>query len=468
MKVVVAYFFLFFGLGTNYLFNVIVARMLGADNFGVYSYAINLFNIFAYAAVSGLDEAALKFIPQSKNKDAERSAIQVLAFFSAIIFFCIFCIVINLFFKGEVANVSYIFAFSLPLLVILAVNSAILQANHIVGPRMAFRYALEPLVKMGFFFLVLQYCILIYVPAYAFFAALFVTNGAMIFCFKSRLFLHRFNVTKNKLNELLKYVAPLILYNAINVASGKLDVLILGAIAAAVEVGQYSAAFQTAAMLAIVLQGIETVYAPIFSSHVGNNDFKSLNADYKKALRWTMLICSPVLIDFLIFPELPLMPFGNEFLGAVPILVILCFGQFINLASGSANAILLAMGKTKTVLFISVVFISVTLFAAWIGAYLFGARGVALGVVFTIAVTNFLRIIFVYNLTECHPFSVGYFKIIAAFFISLLVGFVCGPVIGYLGVVIYPLLLITLIICFGLNYDDKQIFLKFYRKMFKI
>ena len=104
MKVVAAYFFLFFGLGTNYLFNIIVARMLGADSFGVYSYAINLFNIVAYSAVCGLDEAAIKFIPQSKNKDAERSVIQILALFSAIIFFCIFCILINVFLKGEIGG----------------------------------------------------------------------------------------------------------------------------------------------------------------------------------------------------------------------------------------------------------------------------------------------------------------------------------------------------------------------------
>ncbi len=468
MKVIIAYLFLFFGLGINYIFNVTVARGLGPENYGTYSYALYLFNIFSLIAVAGLDEAALRFIPQSSNKDSEKSAMQILALISSVIFLCLFCVVISLFLGGEIAHISYIFAMCLPLFVFISVNSAILQANHIVGPRMAFRYALEPVSKIVFFFIIIQYATSINAAAYAFLLALLITNLTALFTYRSHLLLHGFQVTKVKLKVLLDFVIPMLAYNVINVVSGRLDVLILGAIVMSSTVGQYSAAFQTAAMLAIVLQGIETVYAPIFSSHVGKKDFVNLNIDYQRSLRWTMLISSPILTIFLIYPELALIPFGSQYMEAASILAILCAGQFFNLATGSANAILLAMGKTKIVLLNSIIYVIITSIFVSVGTYFMGVTGAALGVVCAIAIPNVLRVMFVYRITGCYPFSVHYLKILLALFISLIIGFYIKPIIGYFGLLLFPLLFFMLVMLFGLHKEDKQLINKTYLKILKV
>ncbi len=467
MKVGIAYLFLFFGLGINYTFNVTVARELGPENFGVYSYALYLFNIFSLIAVAGLDEASLRFIPQSSNKDAERSAIQLFALISSFVFLCLFWMMISLFLNKETAQISYVFALCLPLFVFISVNSAILQANHIVGPRMAFRYALEPTLKIIFLFVIVHFSMSIYAPAYALFLALLITNIIALYTYKSRLFISGFQLTKEKLKILLGFVIPMLAYNVINVVSGRLDILILGAMVVSSAVGQYSAAFQTAAMLAIVLQGIETVYAPIFSSHIGNKDFVSLNHDYQRSLRWTMLISSPILTIFFLYPELALIPFGSQYMEAASILAILCAGQFFNLATGSANAILLAMGKTKVVLFNSIVYVIITSVFVGVGSHFMGVTGAALGVVLAIAIPNSLRVYFVYKITGCYPFNAHYFKVLAALFIILLIGFYSKSIIGYFGLLLFPLIFLVLIFLFGIHKEDKQLINMTYWKLFR-
>lgn len=467
MKIIVAYAFLFFGLGINYIFNVVVARELGPELYGHYSYALYIFNIFSLIAVVGLDEAALRFIPQSSAKNEERSVIQVFAILSSIAFVLLYLALIKFFLGQDIREISYLFALSLPLFVFITVNTAILQAHHIVGPRMAFRYALEPILKILLFFIFANFVSIIFSPVYAIFIALLVTNVVAIIIYRKHLFIYQFNATREKLHRLVKFLTPMLFYNVINIVSGRLDVLVLGAIAAASDVGQYSAAFQTSAMLAIVLQGLETVYAPIFSSHIGKHDFVSLREDYRKALRWTMLISSPVIIDFLLFPELALIPFGSQYDDAASILAILCFGQFINLATGSANAILLAMGKTRIVLLNSILYLIASVLFIGIGTYVWGVKGAAIGVVGAITVPNILRVLFVYKISKCTPFSRSYFKIIQSLVLTLIIAMVLNPYLHYVGVILYPVMFIVFVIVFGLHIDDKKIVDNIYCKCIK-
>ena len=55
-----------FGLGLNYVYGIVLARLLGADDFGLYSLGLALFNVLTVIAIAGLDNAALKFVADTK------------------------------------------------------------------------------------------------------------------------------------------------------------------------------------------------------------------------------------------------------------------------------------------------------------------------------------------------------------------------------------------------------------------
>lgn len=467
MKIVVAYLLLIFGLGINYIFNISVARLLGPTNFGNFSYALYLFNIFSLIAVFSLDQAALRFIPQAQNSKEIRVHIQLLAIILSIIFSLIFTLTIFMFVEGERANLAYWFAASIIPFVLLTVNVAILQAEHIVGPRMAFRYVIEPIVKFGIFLLLFYSFQIITAPIIALFIALVVTNISALVVYWNRLGGFEFQLLKTKLSLLIKFIVPMSMSNAVSVLSGRLDLLILGALVAAPDLGHYSAAFQTAGIITIVLQGIETVYAPIFSSHIGSANYSALMLDYQRALRWTMLLSAPLIMIFVIYPELIILPFGAAYQIAAPILAVLCIGQFFLLALGAANPILILLGKAKIVLLISLAYVVLTALLVGVGASYAGTFGAASGVVFAIAITNMIRVYFVFKLTGCHPFSPHYLKILVALMLSVSFGFAEKSYFANSGIFIFPMLLIILVLIFGLHSEDKQAIKRIYLKISK-
>jgi O-antigen/teichoic acid export membrane protein len=456
MKIVVAYLMLIFGLGINYIFNISVARLLGPASFGDYSYALYLFNIFAMIAISSLDMAALRFIPQTTNPKDIRVAIQLLSILLGIVFSFVFIFVVFMFVDGSRANIAYLFVPSVIPFVLLTVNVSILQAEHIVGPRMAFRYVIEPLTKIGMFFLLFMFFPASVSPAIALFIALVVTNITAFSIYWSRLSCLELHYLKAKFSTLFKFIAPMFISGTVSVLSGRLDLLILGVLVTASDLGHYSAAFQTAGMILIVLQGIETVYAPIFSNHIGSKNFTALGQDYQRALRWTMLVSSPLLMFFILYPEMVMLPFGAEYKESAPILAVLCIGQFFLLSLGSANSILVLLGKTKIVLFISIVFVMLTTIFVGFGANYVGNMGAAIGVVFAIALTNAIRTYFVYRHTKCHPFSMHYLKIVVALSLTIIFGFFTKSYFGVIGIFIFILLLIAIISIFGIHNEEKK------------
>lgn len=455
MNVLIAYSLLFFGLGLNYLFSVVVARSLGAEFFGDYSYAIYIFNILSLVAVAGLDEAAIRFLPQSNNNNYLKSKIQTLTLISIALFFSIYLIVINTFLEGIQHKLSMVLAFSLPLFVVLTVNSAILQANYIVGQRMIFRYVLEPVTKIGLLLFFIASSVELLAPVYAMLAALFITNIAMLFVYRKKLLIYGYQPFLSGWTPLLKFVAPMSLNNIINIISGRMDLLILGVLATSLSMGHYSAAFQTAAILSIVLQGMETVYAPIFSKSIGEKNVVELDKNFKRALRLTIIISSPLIIIFIIYPEVALLPFGNAFQESINVLAILAIGQLCNLATGSANTILISMGRTKIVLINSLIYGFSIIISVYLGVQEFGILGAALGVSFSILLINSLRVFFLYKISGVLPFSIYYARSMIALVIVLLAGYFSKNLIGMSGVLLLPIVYLFILIGLGVHPEDK-------------
>ena len=62
-----------FGLGLNYLYTIVLARLLGASQFGLYALGLGVFSLLSVIAIGGLDSALLRFIPTSHGTgDAPR------------------------------------------------------------------------------------------------------------------------------------------------------------------------------------------------------------------------------------------------------------------------------------------------------------------------------------------------------------------------------------------------------------
>lgn len=457
-RIITAYLMLIFGLGLNYIFSVLVARQYGVENFGNYSYALYIFNIVALIAVAGLDEASIKFIPQNKETGKSKTTIQTLSIFTSILFFIIYFLLIELTLSGHKLQMSYVLLLCLPLFVLLTVNTSILQAEYIVGPRMAFRHGLEPVVKMLSLIVLTFLAVGVLAPVYAMLIAFIVTGFVMLMVYRKRLIFFGFQFSIERFTEILRFILPMSINNIVNVAASRMDVIILGIVASSTQVGYYSAAFQTAAILSIVLQGLETVYSPLYSKSIGENNISELEKNLKQSLRWTMLIAAPLVLLFIIYPELALSPFGNNFKDSVNVFLILCVGQIINLATGSANTVLISLGQTKIVLLNSFV-TGVILVAgvSWAAEY-YGSIGAAVAVSIAILIMNCLRLYFLYRCLKITPFDIHYGFVMMALLVVAVIGIMTKEYLWqYVGLLIYPALVYLIVIVAGIHNDDKKI-----------
>src|SRR5215467_9731643 len=150
----------FFGLGLNYLYAVVLARVLGPEQFGLYALGLGCFNLLSVIALAGLDSAVLRFVPALRAQNDARGIASVirsvLALSSGLSVICAIVLVmssdtiaIRFFHNHAVSTVLSVFALSIPLMVVSSIYLAVLQAFREVGWRLSVKYLCEPVVRFA-------------------------------------------------------------------------------------------------------------------------------------------------------------------------------------------------------------------------------------------------------------------------------------------------------------------------------
>ena len=90
---------------------------------------------------------------------------------------------------------------------------------------------------------------------------------------------------------------------------------------------------------------------------------------------------------------------GNEFEGAYLILLILGFGQLINLSTGAVGSMLILTGYEKIQSYLSMIFIPITLILNYYFINLWGGFGAAVATATSVGAINLIRTILVKHKT---------------------------------------------------------------------
>lgn len=182
---------------------------------------------------------------------------------------------------------------------------------------------------------------------------------------------------------------PLALTQGMGVINSQTDVLMLGSLMGANEVGVYRVATQTAALVAFGLQSLNMVVAPHFARLHAVGDKRRLQ---QLVSRTAQAVLGVALIAVTLFgafgDQLIFWLFGEAFSTAYFPLVILALGQLVNAGLGAVGVLLTMTGKERIVLHgitLSVV-INLVLNALFIP--LFGMVGAALASALSLAGWN--------------------------------------------------------------------------------
>lgn len=442
----------------NYAFNLLLAKLLGATQFGEFSYCLNLYNIVTLLSLFALDQALLRFIPQrQKTASAYISFALKFVLIASISLSGIFYVGSQMLLDENLARLTRLFALLVIPASTLTIGIATLQGKHILLPRLGLKYGLEPISKFAFLLLLIPFGLNAESPIYAALFASMLSNITLFFLFR-RLFSRKstsLGESTSAKDEISKFIKPLALSNIINIVSARLDFLLLGVFVSAHQLGLYAISLQTSAILAIVLQGIEMIYTSRFSQYIGENDKQKLNNDYQDSLRLSLLIGLPVALVFLVNGKDLLSLFGEEFNEAYPVLVALTISQLVNLGTGSANSLLIMSGHTRLVLINSLLFALLISISVYLGIQTLGFWGAAIAIALSNITINIIRVAQAYILLRATPYTRYIYKLAFAFCSSYGLSILINQESLLIATLLSPALFFLCVVLLGLDQKDK-------------
>jgi O-antigen/teichoic acid export membrane protein len=182
----------------------------------------------------------------------------------------------------------------------------------------------------------------------------------------------------------LKAAFPMLLYGGAQIALVQTDIVMLGTMRGAHEVGLYAAANRMAYLLTYIIYASETILAPIMSRLYVNGDTEKLQTILTKAVNISFVLSLPLALAFIFWGSHILRIFGSEFTAAATTLIILAVGNILQVALGS-GALLLGMVGSEAVLgitFLTIALLNIALNYFLIATY--GLNGAAVASMFSL------------------------------------------------------------------------------------
>ena len=308
----------------RYMFSIIMARFLGAQMLGLYSLGNAITRIAEIFALMGLDNGVLRFVSRDtddkENVDRSiNSSLKVGLIFSLLISIVLFTCaekIVNDILKEDLFLIIVIkvFALSLPLSVLTLISSFATQAFKVLKYKIFVNQIVNPLTLLiafvaSYFFLGTNLSILLPTIISSIIGLLFILKFLNNFCSIS--FIKIINTTVD--SDILKFSIPLMFVSAIGIIMHWIDIIMLGILSNATEVGMYHPIERTAGLVRMILFAFAGIFAPIFSEHYFKKNKVGMKDSYQSSSKYILAFSIPVFIFLFIFSKPMLLVFGTEF-----------------------------------------------------------------------------------------------------------------------------------------------------------
>jgi O-antigen/teichoic acid export membrane protein len=446
---------------------VIIVRYITQSEYGVYSLAVALVGIFGTVATLGLAQGATRYIAYFRGKN-ELSKIKSVIFsslgftlvasilLSLVLFFTSDILSTKAFHSPELSTPLKIFSAAIPFSVLTGMLITIFRGFDRVDVQVYFVNILNGVLFPLLLGVVIFFGLGFLGVIYAFLAAGVITCLALaVYTIrKPPLPLKGGESASPMGKELLLFSLPLLLNAMLYIIIQWTDVLMLGYFKTSSDVGLYNAASPLAELIPIPLTSLTFIYVPVISQLYSRGLMKEMERSYQVLTKWIFSLSFPLTLILLLFPITTLsFLFGYQYAEAAPALRILVVGLAFNAFLGGNGMTLLVMGKSRLLLWASLIgaLLNVVLNATLIPPL--GITGAAVASLASYFAVNIFCSAKLYQLARIHPFTKNYLKpfiasgviifIIYAFATSLLtISFWMLPLFFVLFLAVYALSLL--------------------------
>lgn len=387
-----------------FVFNVVVARYLGAEEAGYFFLALTIITVLSTVGRMGCDNIILRFtsVYSSIEKWNEVQSVYITIIKRTFILSAVIGIALAasaspissyIFHKEKLKAPIIWMGLSIPFFSLYTVTSYGLQGVKKVIGSVTLQSISVPVILIAF--------IIMWLPSTAdalsrlYLIASIVTVVIGFFWWRKV----TKGVTSKHYNskEIWKSARPMWTYAVLQQCIQWGGQFISGIFIDSKSLAQLAVAQRTSMLISFILIAVNLVSAPKFAAFYYQNKMVELKRYTINTTRLMTFVALPVVIFVCAFPSTIMSIFGEGFADktGVWILCILSAGQFINVITGSVQYLLIMSGHEKDIRNISILNGILALTLALIFTALFGVLGTAIATALVVACQNILAMVMV-------------------------------------------------------------------------
>ncbi|MCF6159560.1 MAG: flippase [wastewater metagenome] len=410
------------GMGTTYLFALIITRNYGAEAMGIFALSQSALLITSLICKLGLDSASIRFVAEYSSqgqwasvKEVYRKNLTLLIPVSFLVSFLFF------FFSPYIAE--YIFnkphlssGFRIISLAVLPHAILFLHSESLRGLKKIVAYAIFRNMSIPFLAsIIISVAILfsknLQTPVISYVAGIIILSVISSVLWIKYTGISGYEVGNSiSYHTILSVSLPMLLSSSMLFIMQWTDIIMLGIFRAEDETGIYHVALKVANFTSISLFAINSIAAPKFAEFYAKGNIKGLGRTAKQSTKLIFWSSFPLLLIFLFFPSYILGIFGEEFKAGAHALILIALGQFVNAVSGSVAFILQMTGKQKAFQNIMIIatILNVLLNALLIPKY--GMNGAALATMIATIFRNVSSVLYIKSYLNVVTFYIPVFS----------------------------------------------------------
>lgn len=460
------------------LYQFLLGRFLGPEDYGLYNLGISIVVIFAVFPHFGLGSALTQFIPYNLKIRKHDKVNQGVNFSLSFCFIVGLIVAIFLFvFSGYIAleifhnnNLEYVLQLlSLALIFWPLHNTAQVLMQAFKKPKyfVLVEYISMPVIQVLIFLLFILMGYMLFGAIIAFISSAIFACVAYLVIYRTKLikylnFREFKKVTVRK--ELLSLSWPLFLAGSSILVMGYADKILLGIFINPTEVGIYSAALTLATMVLFIYTSFSYNFMPLAAENFAIKEFDKIKNLFSSTTKWIFLITLPVILYIVFFSKDVInLVYGQSYLSGSIVFLILSIGYAMNGFTGLTGEILIAIKKPRLNLVSEIIGAISNLILNIILIPKIGILGAAIGTSTSILLKNISSLTFVYKEVHFHPYNSVFLKIFLIASLSMVsVTFIVSYLnsfLNFLIVIPFYFIIYFLILLFTNCFDETDKFI---------
>ncbi len=410
---------------------VLLTRLLGAHQYGMYNLGLSAANIAAGLAIFGLDTALVRYVAMLAGRRDERGvwgALQVgigtatlLSVFTGTALYALaFPIASNVFHEPQLAPVLQLISAIVPFLVLSEVLAGANRGFKRMDYPVIAQFVAQPIIRLVLVLALAVQGLSTMEAIIIFGVADLAASLIMIYFLHKEFGIRRpVHAARRDVRAILGFSLPVWMSEMLVKFHNNIQTLFIGSLDSLAGVGVFSVASQLTVVSGQFSSSINTSTKPVIAELYDQGDMKQLGRLYQTTNKWALMVQFPVFLAMVLFPGPILSIFGETFAEGALVLAILALGDLIHVGTGMGGSIIDMTGHTRLKLVNSLLRLIVYLSLDILLIPQWGIVGAALAALIGEMFINLLRLLEVFFLFRLLPYNRTFIKPLLAALVAL-------------------------------------------------